>query len=371
MQVRSLLLCLALLLVGASLTSALNNTLIYQDTTSGLKFVIYDGLVNAGDADATFDTLHNTYTLANGSVYTFTPPIRIALDWANDTTDVYSFAIAQNLPVSVTAVGPNAVQCAYMPGTSITVNAGNEQCNYEISWTAPFSGVISLTYNTGSGVNPDSAQQVSIPFVGMSIIGDPQFVGLRGQSYQVHGLDGAVYNIVSEQNTQVNARFVFLTEGACPMFNGVADTNCWSHPGSYLGELSFQQAVNGKLHAALVTAGSAKTGFSMVQMDGKQVRVGQTVSFGSFSLTLTSTHAVVITTEHFSFELSNSDMFVNQAVRATVPLAQLQSHGLLGQTHNAQLYSSTLRYIDGEVDDYVIADNDIFGSDFVFNKFQL
>ena len=369
-MLRSLLLCVALLLVGTVLTSAADNALIYQDFTTGLRFVIFDSLTSTGDADAQFDTLHNTYMLSNGDVLPFTPPISIALDWANDTTDVYSFAIAQNLPVVVTATGANAAVCAYTPGVSIVVNASNEQCTYEITWTVPFSGVISITYNNVDTM-PQASQGISIPFVGMSIVGDPQFVGLRGQSYQVHGLDGAVYNIISEQSTQVNARFVFLTEGECPMIAGAADTNCWSHPGSYLGELSFQQVVDGKLHAALVAAGSAKKGFSMVQVDGKQVRVGQTVSFGSFSLTLKSTHAVEITTEHFSFELSNSDMFVNQAVRPTVPLSQLQSHGLLGQTHSAQVYTSTLRYIDGSVDDYVIADNDIFGTDFVYNQFQL
>ena len=47
------------------------------------------------------------------------------------------------------------------------------------------------------------------------------------------------------------------------------------------------------------------------------------------------------------------------------------SHGLLGQTHNAKTYATALKYIAGEVDDYVIADSDIFGTDFVYNQFQL
>ena len=64
-------------------------------------------------------------------------------------------------------------------------------------------------------------------------------------------------------------------------------------------------------------------------------------------------------------------MFVNQAVRATVPLSQLQAHGLLGQTHRSAAHSSALRHIEGDVDDYVIASADIFGDDFVYNQFQL
>jgi len=162
-----------------------------------------------------------------------------------------------------------------------------------------------------------------------------------------------------------------LTEGACPIINGKKDTNCWSHPGSYLGELSFQAIVDGKLHAALIAAGGAKKGFSMIQVDGQALKVGDSVSFGSFSVTLKSSHSVSVETENFSFELFNSDMFINQALRAKVPLSQLQSHGLLGQTHSSKTYATSIKFVEGEVDDYVIADSDIFGTDFVFNKFNL
>ena len=141
--------------------------------------------------------------------------------------------------------------------------------------------------------------------------------------------------------------------------------------GSYLGEISFQAVVAGKLHAALVQAGPAKKGFAGVQVDGKSVAVGDKVTFGAFSLEMTSAYTVTVQTENFAFELSNSDMFINQAVRAMVPLSELTSHGLLGQTHNAKTYATALKYIAGEVDDYVIADSDIFGTDFVYNQFQL
>ena len=230
-----------------------------------------------------------------------------------------------------------------------------------------------MTYvNTGMNPLPIVENiQITIFNPVASITGDPQFVGLRGQQYQVHGIDGAVYNIISEQNTQVNSRFVFLTEGVCPIVDGVKATNCWSHPGSYLGEMSFQAVVDGKLHAALIQAGSSTTGFSGIQVDGKALKVGDKVTFGDFSVSVNSAYSVVVNTESFEFELSNSDMFINQALKAKVPLSQLQAHGLIGQTHSTKTYSSLIRYIDGEVDDYVIQDGDIFGSSFVFNKFQL
>jgi hypothetical protein len=128
--------------------------------------------------------------------------------------------------------------------------------------------------------------------------------------------------------------------------------------------------VDGKLHAALVSSGSAKKGFSMVQVDGKALKVGDKVSFGSFSVSQQSTHQVTVQTEQFEFQLANSDRFINQQLRAKAALSKLTSHGLLGQTHSAKTHNTPLRYIEGEVDDYVIADSDIFGDDFVYNKFQ-
>ena len=204
----------------------------------------------------------------------------------------------------------------------------------------------------------------------VAITGDPQFVGLRGQQYQVHGIDGAVYNIISEEHTQVNSRFVFLTEGECPVIGGMRDTNCWSHPGSYLGEMSFQAVVDGKLHAALVQAGPAFTGFAGVQVDGQALSVGESVELGDFTLAYTSSHDVSVTTRSFDFALHNSDAFINQQLKARVPLSQLSAHGLLGQTHSAKTYANALKHVEGDVDDYVVQDGNIFGSDFLFNQFQ-
>jgi hypothetical protein len=138
-----------------------------------------------------------------------------------------------------------------------------------------------------------------------------------------------------------------------------------------MGEISFQQIVDGKLHKVLIVSGPAKTGFAAITLDGKQLTVGDEFSFGTFSINVRSTHVVNVNTESFSFELSNSDNFINQAVTNMKPLSKLTSHGLLGQTHIAKVYPTANRYIEGEVDDYVIADNDIFGTDFAFNKFHL
>ena len=202
------------------------------------------------------------------------------------------------------------------------------------------------------------------------ITGDPQFVGLRGQSYQVHGIDGEIYNLVSSIDTQVNSRFVFLTEGKCPMFNGIPAPNCWSHAGSYLGSIGVQQRVGNKLHKLAIVSGGAETGFDTVELDGVTMKLGEAfVDTDSFSVKYVSSHQVTVQTDEFIFSFDNSDYFINQAVAARMPLAQLTSHGLFGQTHVRKLYGTALRYIDGAVDDYLINDHDVFGTDFVFNRF--
>jgi hypothetical protein len=75
--------------------------------------------------------------------------------------------------------------------------------------------------------------------------GDPQFFGLIGQSFQVHGLDNTVYTIISHRDVGVNASFGFLTGPLpCPTVERSLNDNnkpesisCWSHAGSYLSEL--------------------------------------------------------------------------------------------------------------------------------------
>ena len=144
-------------------------------------------------------------------------------------------------------------------------------------------------------------------------------------------MDGAVYNLISDRELQVNARFVFLTAGTCPIVDGMQDRDCWTHSGSYMGEVSFQHLVDGTVRAAQVTSGSASKGFASVQVNGEVLHAGENATFGPFSVHIISRHRVLVHTAQFDFELRNSDQFVNQAVSAIVPLSSLRSHGLLGR----------------------------------------
>lgn len=203
------------------------------------------------------------------------------------------------------------------------------------------------------------------------ISGDPQFSGLRGQNYQVHGIDGEVYNLVSSATTQVNSRFVFLIQGRCPVQNDIPARNCWSHAGSYLGEIGITQVVNGLTYKLAIVSGSYASGFDSVTLNNDELSVGHMFDDTSlFSVSFDSSHQLTVRTAEFAFKFENSDMFINQIVSATKPLSQLTAHGLIGQTHKLAMYSNSLKHIAGEVDDYVIEEGHLFGERFVFNQFH-
>ena len=206
------------------------------------------------------------------------------------------------------------------------------------------------------------------PPSGGQVVGDPQFVGLRGQSYQVHGVAGEIYNIVSDADLQYNSRFVFLNSGECPVVNGRKQKSCWSHPGSYLGELGLKTANGERVH--LVT-GSAKRGFESVAVNGKELRVGDSVVLkdGAGFVSRNSTHLASVQIGNWDFAFENSDKFVNQRVRV-IDARKLRAHGLLGQTWREATYPNAIKFVQGQVDDYVIRDQDIFGDNFLFNAFN-
>jgi len=289
----------------------------------------------------------------------------LALFGFANLTDVY---FAANFTSTAIHYGPDLTKL----GTATNPLSVEGLYSFAFTIPVPLYIFVNITYRN-LGPSPPAVTEiitVNLTNPGNSgVVGDPQFVGLRGQQFQVHGIDGAVYNLISEQSTQVNARFVFLASGQCPRFKDIAASNCWSHPGSYLGQVSFQQVVDGKIHQLLVTAGPANTGFESIELDGVTLAVGHSSAIGSsFAVAITGSHSLSVRTVHFSFELSNSDMFVNQAVAALIPLNRLTAHGLLGQTHHFTSRSISTPFV-GEVDDYAV-EGDIFGVDFVFNQFR-
>lgn len=199
-------------------------------------------------------------------------------------------------------------------------------------------------------------------------VGDPQFTGLRGQSYQVHGVSGYVYNIVSDPDVQFNSRFIFLDRGECPILDGVRQSNCFSHPGSYLGELGLKTAAGDRIH---VVTGDAQTGFAAITVNNSPLSVGDIALLADDMgvVAYNTTHLTTINIGNWLFEFENSDQFVNERVDV-IDSRNMRSHGMLGQTWREVVYPNAIKFIEGTVDDYVIRGGDIFGDDFMYNAFN-
>ena len=228
--------------------------------------------------------------------------------------------------------------------------------------------------NNGSTMGTLYAFTVNPTAAVSGVLGDPQFIGLQGQSFQVHGIDGAVYNIITDDRFHINARFVFRSEGRCPPVEKRAEAEgksvCWTHPGSYLGALGLKTATG---HTLQVDSGSAEDGFAAVLLDGKQMTVGEQVTIAEsdelqqLSVRLVSTHRLTLSISSFDIAVDNSDLFVNLARVAVRDTKSLHSHGLLGQTWSAPPARGVeVACVEGAIDDYLEADNELFGRQFVY-----
>jgi len=203
--------------------------------------------------------------------------------------------------------------------------------------------------------------------------GDPQFSGMLGQSFQVHGVPGEVYNIISDPLMQMNARFIFLDSGECPIFDGKPAQACWTHPGTYLGEVGVKTSSGQRIH---LQAGSASEGFKSVQVDGRELEMEEMIELsgageGAF-IVHNSTHLVEMQLSHFHLAIENSDQFVNYRLHVLnwAGMKSSATHGLLGQTHrHPERSGKQVKEIDGMVEDYRIDGGDLFGDQFTFNKF--
>jgi len=305
-------------------------------------------------------------------------------------------------------------------GTALSPN--HQMGTYSYIFMIPQGGWVQINISYNSTQNPYDVDLIYItvnnpvlsppPQIGQGLIsGDPLFVGLRGQKFQIHGVDGGVYNLISEPHFQVNSRFVFLSSGQCPSSQG-RKRNCWTHPGSYLGELGLQYQVHSDMYTILIVAGRADQGFEIVRLNGQSFDYISNEQLGSYhtntlldeyelpvSDTVTleyttrpkikplqvvrqitvvylSRYEIYIETDHFKMTIYNSDLFVNQEIESKVPWSTHDLiHGLLGQTARSSSSTSKDRIyrIEGMVDDYLVIDEErdpLFGYEFMYNQFD-
>lgn len=276
-------------------------------------------------------------------------------------------------PIAGTAQGTAGAPCANLART------------YTLTGLQPSTPAVSTPTSFGMQVfdiqsNPSpnvSSYSFTIYRIAPAIIGDPQIVGMQGQDFQVHGMPDEIFNMITYPNLQVNARFVYLSSGAChDNF-----TACFAHPGTYISEEGIRLGSD-KIH---VQAGSFKKGLT-VSVNGKKITDKKTsVKLGSVELL--NHRRVVVKTPIMAITISNSDKFLNQETQlydskllglgaerkvlgdgesfhSEIPL-----HGLQGQTWRNIEYPSGLDY-EGSISDYHVTSGNLYGTEFVFNQFK-
>ena len=136
-----------------------------------------------------------------------------------------------------------------------------------------------------------------------------------------------------------------------------------------------QVLLDGAVHRAELRSGPAELGFEAVLVDGQELQPGQRLQLDSaherLHLHFEHSHLLTVSTRQFSFAFTNSDRFLNQRLSLHVPLSELRSHGLLGQTHSAPAVRGPIPHVEGDVDDYVLLDEvePLFGFSFPYSRF--
>jgi len=204
----------------------------------------------------------------------------------------------------------------------------------------------------------------SFKICGSGGFGDPQFIGLQGQDYQVHGRPDTLFNLISYQakGFALNSEFVYLAQGKCDYNNTV----CWSHPGTYFGKIGVLLDNSVRV---LVNSGAHKQGLTVYINDKRSPASDNAMMIGNNVIHVLDYDRVEIRTPDFFITLVNSDMFLNMDVSLLDKelLQHGRSHkvqetkdapnGLLGQTWQLKEYVSATgvkRPYKGTTDDYIV-----------------
>ena len=226
-----------------------------------------------------------------------------------------------------------------------------------------------------------------------TVIGDPSFVGFNGEHYQVHGIEGKIFNLITAETFQMNALFGLLEAGQtmtsaqmkrAQSMNIAARLNAkktgkampaplpvtaaWSHDGTYLTEIGIKLGA----HQIQLIAGEYAQGL-VATVDGRVITPSSTpiVFANGMSITLATAHAIDITHPLLSLTIANSDKFFNidaAALSLTADVSKI--NGLLGQSaHPSFKVQNTAEFRYHIVYDYLIQTDSLFDDDFVENKF--
>jgi len=264
-----------------------------------------------------------TFVLINdNNVYSGTSRVNSPIE--NQIPNILAGETTQFTLANVYATGvqvPDLIST--LPSTTYN-NAALDSITYvdDVTWsmevtftgqvTGPTSGdVVPTAFNVGlPGVTDPRIPTtgtflVTYTYSFDDIFGDPQFAGFQGQQFQVHGIPDEHFNLISTPDFYLNSRFVYIATGQC----NYADTECFSHPGTYMDELGL---VLGNTQIRIV-AGTHASGLK-VYINNKPMTVGQRFSLplsNSTYIHYSAYNQIVVGLDSFTIGATNSDMFFN------------------------------------------------------------
>jgi len=199
---------------------------------------------------------------------------------------------------------------------------------------------------------------------GGGAFGDPQFMGLQGQSFQVHGRPDTLFSLISykQKGFALNSEFVYLADGKCDYNNTV----CWSHPGTYFGKVGILLDNSVRV---LINSGTHKQGLTVYINDKRSQPSDNAIVIGNSVIHVLDYDRVELRTADFFVTLVNSDSFLNMDVSLLDKELLQQGRnkaaqqpkdapsGLLGQTWQLKDYTSATgitKPFKGTTDDYIV-----------------
>ena len=202
-----------------------------SSTLSNANFVApYSVAFSANGTLYVGDELAGAYGI--GALIAFTPATGQTLFVVDDTDDGFALDFVTGLAVdnvgNVYVVDQGVGRVVVINATGAVLGsfygtgAGNTASSsvFTDGFVFPYSvAVDSQSYyiyvsDGAAGNVVQLAGLMAAPTTVGATLGDPQFYGSLGQSYQVHGIDGEAYSLISDALVQINGRFHFLGESA-------------------------------------------------------------------------------------------------------------------------------------------------------------
>ncbi|MGE0201467.1 MAG: hypothetical protein AB7P76_10920, partial [Candidatus Melainabacteria bacterium] len=141
--------------------------------------------------------------------------------------------------------------------------------------------------------------------------GDPHFTGFDGEKYDVHGVAGNTYNILSDKDVQYNARF-----------------DAWGNQGATaIGQAGIRVGSD-------MLVFDAKTGVASLNSQTLKTGDKAALSAAGSSFAFNGNNLNVVTSEYtIDLTRENNDHFQSNVILNGNPLADgVNPHGILGQT---------------------------------------